>query len=257
MLFIEKSLSLTRTTYCLKFVSILHNCMWVLLSATIYVCAQNLNSFGWLHQQGICISDSPFSQLIGSHHGVVVSLWYNPIICTALVMTMLVPVSWQADRHVPFWHNCVKGIEVIASSCDANHGISTFSRAKYCWFIMFFSWMIYRQEDIRLSFWQPSLSLSTNGSVLSRQDSGFHTRFVRLVSLMLCTISTASLVRLIASVFVWICCVTCMLFCIITKIPANHIDNILILMSISMMVNHFGLVFCFLLVIAIQKIISK
>gem|GEM_PF-6438080 len=67
---------------------------------------------------------------------------------------------------------------------------------------MFFSWMIYRQEDIRLSFWQPSLSLSTNGSVLSRQDSGFHTRFVRLVSLMLCTISTASLVRLIASVFV-------------------------------------------------------
>ena len=151
----------------------------------------------------------------------------------------------------------MKGRDSIALSCESNHGISTLSKEKYCCSSLFSSCTIYRQDVIRGSFSHPSLSLSINGFTLSRHHSGFQDRLVRLVTLILCTTSMASLVRLIARVFVCVCCVICVLFCIMTKIPANPIAKILILMSISMIVNHFGFVFCFLLVIAIQKIISK
>lgn len=231
--------------------------MCVLLSARIYVCAQNLNSLGCVHPHGSSLSAFPSGQVILSPPGVVVFLWYNHVTCIALVIIVLVCVSWQEARHVELWHNWVKGMAAVAFSCDSNHRISTFSAVKYCWPPAVFSWMMYRHDPIRSSFSHQSLLVSSNGSVLSQHHSGFDDRLVRFVSLILCIISTASLVRFIASVLVCVCCVICVLFCIITKIPANPIAKILMLMSISMMVNPLIFVFCFLLVIAIQKIISK
>lgn len=228
--------------------------MWLRLSVVLYVCTQNLSSLGSSHPQGNKLFAFPLGQSMLSHHGVVVFLWYSHITWTALVMTVLVPVFWQAYRHLESWHSCVASTLGI-SSWVCIHSI--FSKAKYCWLMASFCCMLYRHDPIQSSFSHQSLFVSMNGSTFNQHHSVFPVHFVRFVSLMLYNISTASLVRFIASVFVCICCVVCVLFCIITKMPASPIAKMLILINISMMVNHDKRVPCFWLVIGIQKIISK